>query len=130
MTPPTLLRKPKLHFDTTPNPSHVSFDDGKGMHRLIPWPHLVEARWEYVAEPDVVKIEIGEWLMVIRGHNLGPLFVAVEEKTLLRVRAQPELGQEREREIDTYVTEVRFTKPPPGGLGVKRGGQVEFDLGG
>ncbi len=128
MTPPTLLRKPKLHFDTTPNPSHVTFDDGKGMCRTIPWPHLVEARRES-AEPDVVKIEIGEWLMVIRGHNLAPLYVAIEEKTLLRVRAQPELERDREREIDTYVTEVRFTKPPPGGLGVKRGGQVEFDLG-
>ena len=99
------------------------------MRRIIPWPHLVEARWEY-AEPDIVKIEIGEWLMVIRGHNLGPFYVAVEEKTLLRVRAQPELEQDREREIDTYVTEIRFTKPPPGGLGVKPGGQVEFDLGG
>ena len=130
MTPPTVLRKPKLHFDTTPNPSHVSFDDGKGMRRLTPWPHLVEARWEYVAEPDIIKIAIDEWIILIRGHNLGPLYVAIEEKTLLRVRAQPELEQEREREFDTYITEVRFTKPPPGGLGVKRGGQVEFDLGG
>lgn len=129
MTPPTLLRKPKLHFDTTANPSHVTFDDGKGMRRTIPWPHLVEARWES-AEPDIVKIEIGEWLMVLRGHNLGPFYAAIEEKTLLRVHAQPVLEQEREREIDTYLTEVRFTKPPPGGLGVKRGGQVEFDLGG
>jgi len=128
MTPPTLLRKPKLHFDTTANPSHVTFDDGKDMRRIIPWPHLVEARWAY-AEPDVVKIEIGEWLMVLRGHNLGPLYVAVEEKTLLRVRAQPELGQDREREMDTYVTEVRFTKTPAVGLGVKGRGQVEFDLG-
>lgn len=125
MTPPTLLRKPKLHFDTTPNPSHVTFDDGKKMRRVIPWPHLVEARWEY-AEPDIVKIEIGEWLMVIRGHNLGPLYVAVEEKTLLRVRAHPELEQEREREMDTYVIEIRFTQPTPGGLGLKRGGQIEL----
>lgn len=29
MTPAPILRKPKLHFDTAANPSHVTFDDGK-----------------------------------------------------------------------------------------------------
>lgn len=127
MTPPTLFRKPKLHFDTTSHPNHVTFDDGKEMRRSIPWPHYVEARWEY-AEPDIIKIEIGEWLMVIRGHNLGPLFIAIEEKTLLRVRAQQELEQDREREMDTFATEVRFTKPPPIDIGANRRGQIELEL--
>ena len=65
--------------------------------------------------------------MVIRGHNLGPLFIAIEDQMLLRVRAQPELGQDREREMDTFATEVLFKKPPVGNT-AKRPGQIEFDL--
>lgn len=129
MTPTATLRKPKLHFDTAANPSHVTFDDGKDLRRNIPWLHYVEARWEY-GEPDILKMEIGDWLVMLRGHNLGPLFEAIEDHTLMRVRAQADLGQERERENDTFVTEVRFTKPPAGGIGGKRRGQIEFDLGG
>lgn len=128
MTPPAHFRKPKFHFDTTSHPNHVTFDDGKEMRCNIPWPHYVEARWEY-AEPDIIKIEIGEWLMVIRGHNLGPLYIAIEEKTLLRVRAQPELEQDREREMDTFAMEVRFTKPSPIDIGANRRGQIELELG-
>lgn len=126
MTPTPVFRKPKLHFDTATHPNHVTFDDGKALKRNIPWSHYVEARWEY-GEPDTVKIEIGGWLVVIRGHNLGPLFVAIEDQMLLRVRAQPELGQDREREMDTFATEVLFKKPPAGNTG-KRPGQIEFDL--
>jgi|APLak6261664116_1056043.scaffolds.fasta_scaffold49371_2 hypothetical protein len=82
MTPAPVFRKPKLHFDTASRPSHVTFDDGKVLKRNIPWSHYVEARWEY-GEPDIVKIEIGGWLVVIRGHNLGPLFIAIEDQMLL-----------------------------------------------
>jgi hypothetical protein len=120
------LRKPKQHFDAVANASHVTFDDGKEQRRNIPWLHYVEARWEY-AEPDTIKMEIGDWLVVISGHNLGPLFEAIEDQTLARVRAQPEWEQDREREIDTFVTEIRFMKPPAGSA-VKRRGQIEFDL--
>jgi len=127
MTPTPLLRKPKLHFDTAANPSHVTFDDGKELRRNIPWLQYVEARWEY-GEPDMVRIEIGEWLVVLRGHNLGPLFVAIEDRTLMRVRVQSGLEQDRDREADTFVTELRFTKPPAGGIGGKRRGQIELDL--
>ncbi len=109
MTPPTALRKPKLHFDTAAHPSHVTFDDGKEMKRNLPWQHYVEARWEY-GEPDLVKVKIGGWVVVIRGHNLGPLFVAMEDHTLTRVRAQPALDGDREREMDTFVTMIRFSK--------------------
>ncbi|MDP3071312.1 MAG: hypothetical protein Q8N18_13565 [Opitutaceae bacterium] len=111
MTPATVLRKPKLHFDTAAHASHVTFDDGKALRRNLPWLHYVEARWDH-GEPDILKIEIGGWLVVIRGHNLGPLYLAVEERSLLRLRAQPELGQDREREMDTFASELRFTKPP------------------
>ena len=114
MTPATPLRKPKLHFDMAANPSHVTFDDGKELRRNIPWLHYVEARWAY-GEPDVLKMEIGEWLVILRGHNLAPLFLAIEDHTLMRVRAQPDLAQEREREADTFVVELCFSKPPPKG---------------
>ena len=122
------LRKPKLYFDAAANPSHVTFDDGKEQRRNIPWLHYVEARWDY-AEPDTIKMEIGDWLVIISGHNLAPIFMAIEDHTLMRLRAQPELGDDREREIDTFATEIRFTKPPAGN-GAKRRGQIEFDLGG
>ena len=121
-------RKPKLYFDTAANPSHVTFDDGKEQRRNIPWMNYVEARWDY-AEPDTIKMEIGDWLVVISGHNLAPLFLAIEDHTLVRLRAQPQLKQDQEREIDTFVAEIRFTKPTPGNSG-KRRGQIEFDLGG
>ena len=111
MTPATPLRKPKLHFDVGANPSHVTFDDGKELRRNIPWLHYVEARWAY-GEPDVLQMEIGDWLVILRGHNLAPLFLAIEDHTLLRVRAQPELAQDQEREADTFVIGLSFGKLP------------------
>ncbi len=126
MMPSTPLRKPKLHFDTAAHPNHVTFDDGKDQRRNIPWLHYVEARWEY-GEPDILKIEIGGWLVIIRGHNLGPLFLAIEDHTLARIRAQPELSDDREREADTFATNIHFLKPPAN-VGTKVGGQKEFDL--
>lgn len=122
-------RKPKLYFDTAVNPSHVTFDDGKDQRRNLPWMHYVEARWDY-AEPDTIKMEIGDWVVFIRGHNLAPLFLAIEEHTLVRLRAQPELEQDREHEADTFAVEVRFVKPPPGPGADKRRGQIELELGG
>ena len=47
----------------------------------------------------------------------------------MRVRAQPGLEKDQEREFDTFVTEIRFMKPPAGISGNRRG-QIEFDLGG
>ena len=40
-----VLRKPRNCFDTTPRPSHVTFDDGKHERRNFPWGHYVVARW-------------------------------------------------------------------------------------
>jgi hypothetical protein len=127
MTTPPILRKPKLHFDTEENPSHVTFDDGKDRRRNIPWLHYVEANWDY-DEPDVIRLKIGEWLVVIRGNNLGLLYLAIEKRTLARVRAQPDMAQDREREMDTFVTSLRFTELPAGGMGAKGRKQIELDL--
>jgi len=120
------FRKPKLLFDVVANPSHVTFDDGKELRRNIPWLHYVEAHWDH-SELDTIKVEIGDWLIVISGQNLGPLFLAIEDRTLMRVRAQPRLREDREREFDTFATEIRFTKAPMKNPG-RQPGQIEFDL--
>jgi hypothetical protein len=121
------LRKPKLHFDVVPNPSHISFDDAKVLIRVLPWSHYVCAQWDY-AEPDVIKFECGEWLTFIHGRNLAPLLRSIEERTLTRVRAQPELTNDPEREGDSIVAELRFIKVPSRALRPKPGEQTEFDL--
>ena len=119
-------RKPKQYFDTAANPSHVTFDDGSVLRRNIPWMNYVEARWEY-AEPNTIKMDIGNWLIVISGHNLAPLFLAIEDHALIRICAHPEFKQDREREIDSFAVEIRFMKPLAGNL-AKRG-QIEFNPG-
>jgi hypothetical protein len=128
MTERSSLRKPKLYFDTAASPSHVTFDDGKNQRRNLPWMHYAEARWDY-AEPDTIKIEIGDWRVVVRGHNLAPLFLAIEEHALARIRAQPELAADREHELDTFAVEIRFTKAAPDPFGRKPPQQLEFETG-
>ncbi len=122
-------RKPKLHFDTGAHPSHVTFDDGKEQRRNIPWLHYAEARWDY-GEPELIKIRIGECLVLVRGHNLGPLFVAIEEHTLLRLHAYPNFRDDREREPDTFVWDIHFAKLPPKYSGLNNPAQIELELGG
>lgn len=122
------IRKPRLYFDVGANPNNVTFDDGDVLRRNIPWLHYVEARWEY-AELDTIKVDIGDWLVVLSGHNLEPLFQAIEEHTLLRVRAQVGWKTDsEERMMDTFVKEIRFLKPPARTPG-KRRGQTELNLG-
>jgi len=125
---PNLLRKPKLHFDSAPRPEAVTFDDGKTERRNFPWMTHVVTRWAY-EEPDMIRVKIGECMVTIRGHNLGPIFQALEEHTLMRVRAQPGLADQRENERDTFVVEIRFAGPLGGDAESKRSAQIEFDLG-
>lgn len=42
-------------------------------------------------------------------------------------RTQPTLREDREREFDTFATEIRFTKPPVRNP-AKQHGQIESDL--
>lgn len=121
----TSSRKPRVYFDTVARPSHVTFDDGAQMRRSLPWIHFVEANWEY-AEPDIIRVLIGDWLVVLTGHNLASLFTALEDQALARVRAQPDLARDPERDIDSFVTEIRFLKAPDS---TKRRGQAELELG-
>lgn len=121
----TTLRKPRLHFDVATNPSHITFDDAKEQRRNIPWLHYTEARWEY-DDPDTIRMEIGDWCVVIRGHNLEPLFRSIEEQTLMRIRALPEFTENISREADTFATEIRFLRSAK--KSVKQNGQAELDL--
>ena len=123
----TSLRKPRQHFDVATHPSHVTFDDGKEMRRNLAWMNYTEARWEY-AEPDIIKVEIGDWLIVITGYHLTPLFAALEEQTLVRVRAHPELKLDREREGDTFATAIRFLRAGEKNRTMPGAGQRELGL--
>lgn len=108
------FRKARHYFDTAPHPSHVTFDDGLTLRRNLSWMHFAEARWEY-AEPELITVEIGDWVVLLNGYNLGPLFAAIEEHTLLRVRAQP--GLQVGHDGDSFVLQLRFVRPdevPPG----------------
>lgn len=120
------MRRPVMHFDTDTGPSHVTFDDGQLLRRSLPWGDFVEARWEY-ASSGVILVEIGGWQVELRGHNVNPLFAAIEQKTLLRVRAQPELDTVAVNRPDTYVTEIRFSKREVA-RARRSHGQLEIDL--
>jgi hypothetical protein len=121
-------RKPRLYFDTVAEPSHVTFDDGKELRRNFPWSLYVETRWDYLLEPDFLRIEIGDYLVMIRGHNLGPIFQAIEDHALLRLRARPELEEDRGNEPDSFVTGLVFHKAAPPSAPNGKGKQFEIDL--
>lgn len=122
-----LARKPKLYFDTVAAPSHVTFDDGCELRRNFPWALYVGAWWEY-KDPDVIKVEIGDWIVIVRGPNLSPLFQAIEEHALLRVCAHPELGEGETPFVDTFALEIRLFGPTAEPFGKVHPGQTEFKL--
>ena len=119
-------KKGRQYFDTGARPSHVTFDDGWQRKRNFPWAHYVEARWDY-EEPETIHVTIGNWLVVIVGHNVAPLYAAIEEHTLTRVCAHPEYDRSPTHDDDTFATEIRFTKPPSKNF-VRQPGQIDFDL--
>lgn len=122
-----LQRKARLLFETAIHPVHVTFDDGKAYRRNFPWHDFVEARWDH-DEPDTILLEIGHGVVVLRGHNLGPLFAAIEDQSLFRVRAQPEKEAQRDHEEDTFLVEIRFAKGEPPLRPPSNLGQSELDL--
>ena len=126
MNPPASIWKPKQFFDTAAHPDHVTFDDGKEQRRNIPWVDYVEGCWDY-AEPHTIRVEIGNWLVLVRGHNLELLFQAIEGRTLVRLRAQPELEGNPNHACDCFATEIRFLRAPSA-LPPQAGGQIELGL--
>ena len=119
-----VLRKPKLYFDSRASPSHVTFAEG-GRRRNLPWTLFVEATWDD-EEADLIKMEIGDWIVLIHGHNLGPLFEAIEEPTLIRLGARPDLKGDRAHEPDTFAYAIQFLKAPPRSREKKPPAQIEI----
>ena len=106
-----VVRKPRNYFDVAARPSHVTFDDGQNVRRNLPWQHYAEARWAYET-PELIEVVIGDWLLSLSGHNLGPLYAAIEEQTLLRVTAHPDWDAGPARWTDSFVLQIRFMKMP------------------
>lgn len=119
-----VFRKPRMYFDTTARPPHVNFDDGK-TRRILPWGHFVEACWDY-AEPDTIRITIGNWLVVLSGYNLEPVFAAIADRSLSQVAVHPDFEEIPEHCDDTFATGIRFLHAPEA---KPKKGQSEFELG-
>lgn len=124
MNPP-IARKPKLHFEKHEKPEHISFDDRANFRRTLPWIQFTEARWDY-DDPSQIFILIGDWTILLQGHNLGPLFEAIELRQVLRVKTmQPD---QCDSERDSFVTEIVLTKVPSGDLSKNKIGTGQLSL--
>jgi hypothetical protein len=102
-----VIRKPRLFFDEGAHPSGVTFDDGGRVRRNVPWSHFRCAEWDY-EDPTLIRVEIGDWQVVISGHNLAGLFEAIESERLIRVQAHPEFAEDPAHEMDVFATSIRF----------------------
>jgi hypothetical protein len=100
-------RRPRSFFEECPSARSVTFDDGARCKRNLPWVRFLEAVWDY-AEPGTVRVEIGDWQVIICGHNLEALFKAIETGQLQHVRAHPEFRDDPNREPDVFATSIRF----------------------
>lgn len=122
-----VLRKPRMYFDEATHATGVTFDDGQRCRLNMPWSHFRCADWEY-ADPTIIRVEIGDWQVVVSGHNLAPLFEAIEEARLKRVRAHPELKDDPAHEADVFATCIQFI--PQSSASPKRGqaAQLHFPI--
>lgn len=114
-----------MFFDEDNRPSGVTFDDSEISRRNIPWSHFRCADWDY-ADPTAIRVEIGDWQVVISGHNLEPLFEAIETVRLKRVRAHPEFADDPAHEADVFATSIRFIHQDAASL--KRGQVAQLRL--
>lgn len=117
-------KKGRQFYDTASRPNHVTFDDGRQRKRNFPWGHYVEARWDY-EEPGTIYVTIGDWLVVIYGHNIESLYTTIEDRALMRIRAYPDYEGLEAHADDSFATEIRFVKAPP----PQKRGQTHLDLG-
>ena len=129
-------RRVRQYFETELRPPvTVIFDDGK-MERCLPYAQFNEAYWPH-RDRNTLNVEIGNWLVVLRGQNLAPLFEAISNHTLRRVDVLAQLlpgGSMGIEEADTFVTEILFTVPPlkmtAAQVGKGGGGQLPLLIGG
>jgi hypothetical protein len=119
------LRKPRLYFETMPHPHHVTFNDGETCKWNFPWAHYVWTRLDF-AERDALKLIFGDWLVIIQGRQLEPLYAAVADRTLYYVGVHPAFADDREHEADTFVTEIGFLRVPST---PEQNGQLKFKFG-
>lgn len=122
----TTLR-PKMFFDEGNRPPTVTFDDGESIWQNMPWTHFRCAIWGY-ADPDTIRVEIGDWQVVITGHNLKPLFEAIEAGRLTRVRARPEFADDPMHESDVFATSIKFVYQEGAAQRRGRGGQLRLPI--
>src|SRR5688572_10666977 len=100
-------RKPRTFFEVSPSPRSVTFDDGTHCKRNLPWVRFLEAVWDY-SDPGTVQIEIGDWQVVICGHNLEQLFDAIATAQLESVRAHPEFADDPKHEDHAFATSISY----------------------
>jgi chloramphenicol O-acetyltransferase len=93
-------------FETGQHLPTVTFDDGK-VRLNLPYHDYVECCWSYL-EPDTVTVKIDKVVVVLRGHNMEPLFDAFGEQSLKSVKARPELALDPKQQANSYVTEITF----------------------
>jgi hypothetical protein len=101
--------KGRHYFDTANRPPTVTFDDGRDCRRNFSWVRYAGSHWSY-AEPDVIHVEIDEWMVVVTGHNLDHLFRAIQEQSLQSLPVHPEWESEPTRADDTFATGIQFVK--------------------
>ena len=116
-------RKPRMYFDASPRASHVTFDDGK-VRPNVPWTHYAKGEWNHDT-PNTIKLTMGDFVVVIMGKNLGPLYAAIEERTLVRIHVEPDFANALDHAADTFATEIRFMKT---GSSTSKG-QLELEIG-
>lgn len=116
------FKKGRQFFETSLRANHVTFDDGRQRKSNLPWNHYAEARCDYL-DLDTIYVTMGEWLIVLTGQNLAPLYAALEDQTLTRVVAHPQFEDDATHADDTFVTGIRFVRAPP-----PRPGQMALDL--
>lgn len=80
------------------------------------------------ADPAALRIEIGEWQVVISGHNLEALFRTIEAAKLLRIRAHPEFADDPAHEADVFATQIRFLHQEPASLRRGRPAQLQLPI--
>jgi hypothetical protein len=100
-------RRVRKFFDEDVRPPGVTFDDGERSRRNLPWMRFTGAEWDH-SDPATIRVEIGDWQVVITGHNLGALFRVIEEAKLARLKAYPEFADDPEHEGDVFATSIRF----------------------
>jgi len=73
--------------------------------------HFSETRWTYT-EPDAIYLEVAGYFVSIIEYNIAPLYTAIEEHRLLRIRAHPEFANSADHAQDSFATQIRFSNLP------------------